>query len=80
MILHETSPYFLFDNCKFRNDKYKKNCARLALNREFKVIDSYTIEASCYGYEIKGSGTENLDGLIEQFKPKHLLKFGKTLL
>lgn len=64
-ILHNTSPYFQFDNCKFSNDKYKKNCARLSLNREFQLLDSYTIESSVFGYEVKGSGTENLDPIIE---------------
>jgi len=66
-ILHNTSPYFLFENCQFSNDKYKKNCARLAVARDFQLQDSYTIESSCFGYELKGSGTQNLDPVIEQF-------------
>lgn len=63
-ILHNTSPYFQFENCLFTEEKSKKNCARLAINRDFKLLDSYTIECSCFGYEIKGSGTANLDPLI----------------
>ena len=55
----------MFTNCRFSNDKYKKNCARLAVNREFGLIDSYTIESSCFGYEMKGTGTENLDPIVE---------------
>ena len=60
MILDNTSPYFEFDHCKFGNEKYKKNCARLGVFRDFDLNNSFTIEASCYGYDIKGS-----DDLIE---------------
>ena len=49
-ILDSISPYFSFDGCKFGNEKYKKNCARLGVFRDFDLNHSYTIESSCWGY------------------------------
>lgn len=74
MILDNTSAYFLFDNCKFGNEKYKANCARLGIHRDFKLLNSFTIEASCYAYDIKGTDE------VEQFKEDHFLKFGEHLV
>ena len=74
MILDNLSAYFQYDNCKFGNEKYKKNCARLSMVRDHNIVNSFTIEASCYGYEIKG--TEE----VEQFREDHFLKFGEHLL
>ena len=68
------SVYFSAENSKFGNEKYKKNCARLGIHRDFDIPHSYTIESSCYGYELKG--TEE----VEQFKEKHFLKFGEHLV
>lgn len=55
MILDNMSAFFQFDNCKFSNEKYKKNCARLGIHRDFNLNASYTVESSCYAYEIKGT-------------------------
>ena len=66
-------------NCKFGNEKYKRNCARLAIYRDFKQLDSYTIELSSYGYEIKGSGGGYEDNDVEEFKPVDFLNFGNHL-
>ena len=74
MLLDNMSAYFQFDNCKFNNEKYKRNCARLGVYRDFDLANSYTIESSCFGYEVKG--TEE----VEQFKEDHFLKFGEHLL
>lgn len=49
----DQSEYFKFDHCKFSNESYKRNCARLAIHRDFKLANSFTIEASCYGFEAK---------------------------
>lgn len=72
-ILNNTSKYFSFENCKFANEKYKKNCARLAVVRDFNIFHSYTIESSCWGYSIPYS-----DDTV-QFTPKDFLIFGKQL-
>jgi hypothetical protein len=52
-ILDSMSPYFKLENCTFKNEKYKRNCARLGIFRDFELTNSYTIETSCYGYEVK---------------------------
>ena len=44
------SPYFSYEGCKFGNEKYKKNCARLGVYRDFDLNYSFTIESSCWGY------------------------------
>jgi len=54
-ILSDLSPYFNLDSCKFANEQYKKNCARLAVIRDFNIFHSYTIEASCWGYSLNYS-------------------------
>ena len=73
MILDNMSAFFQFENCKFGNEKYKKNCARLGVHRDFHLNLSYTIESSCFGYEVKGTDE------VEQFKEYHFLKFGEHL-
>ena len=74
MILDNLSPYFQYDNCKFGNEKYKRNCARLGMFRDFNLVNSFTIESSCYAYEVKGTDE------VEQFREDHFLKFGEHLL
>ena len=54
-ILNEVSPYFNIESCKFANEQYKKNCARLAVIRDFGIFHSYTIESSCWGYSLNYS-------------------------
>ena len=72
-ILNNLSPYFGYENCKFGNEKYKKNCARLAIFRDFKLYHSYTIESSCWGY------THQHNDSTLQFKEIHFINFGKHL-
>ena len=87
-IMDNCSPYFMFKNCKFSNEKYKRNCARLAFYRDFNLIDTYTIESSCYGYEVKGSGKPANPALgIEEEPPEivqlnmdHFMEFSQQLL
>jgi hypothetical protein len=64
-------------HCKFNNEKFKRNCARLAFYRDFNLLDTYTIESSCFGFEVKGSGTEEEDPEIRQFNMDHFIKFGQ---
>ena len=72
-ILNNSSHYFNFEGCKFANEAYKKNCARLAVFRDFNIFHSYTIESSCWGYSIPYS-----DDTV-QWKESDLIKFGKHL-
>ena len=74
-ILDDGSAFFQFDNCKFSNEKYKRNCARLGVYRDFGQLNSFTIESSCHGWEVKGGA----HGETKQFKEFHLLMFGKEL-
>ena len=46
---------FQIDNSKFGNERYKRNCARLGVFRDFNIPNTFTIESSCYAYEIKGT-------------------------
>lgn len=79
-LLDSSSAYFLLQNCKWANEKGKKNCARLNIFRDFNVLDSYTIEASCWGYELKGTGNDEEDPEVEQFTGSYFLNFGEHLL
>jgi hypothetical protein len=70
----------LWENCKFANEKAKRNCARLAFYRDWGLLDTYTIESSCYCWKVKGTGEEEgEEPEIEQLKPPDFLKFGKQL-
>lgn len=82
MILENSSPYFLFKNCKFANEKGKRNCARLGIYRDFNIWDTYTIESSCWGYEIKGTGNpdEDEEPEVDSFTMQHFLEFGEHLV
>ena len=48
--LVQLSQYFSLAGCKFGNEKYKKNCARLGIFRDYDLTQSFTIESSCWGY------------------------------
>ena len=72
-ILSEISPYFSLEGCKIGNEKYKKNCARLCVFRDFSLPCSYTIEASCWGY------TDPASDYTYQFKELDFMKFGQHL-
>lgn len=79
-LLDINSPYFMLSNCKWANEKSKRNCARLSVYRDFGLLDSYTIESSCWGYEVKGTG-KNAEGPdIKQFSTGQFLEFGEQLL
>lgn len=79
-LLDANSAYFLLASCKWANEKSKRNCARLCIYRDFGILDTYTIESSCWGYEIKGTGNEEEDPEVEQFTSQYFLQFGEHLL
>lgn len=72
-LLDKISPYFSFEGCKFGNEKYKKNCARLGVYRDYDLNHSYTIESSCWGY------TEQETDATVQLTELALFKFGQHL-
>jgi hypothetical protein len=49
-ILSERTEMFRYYSCKFRLEKYKEGCARIALWRDFNITNCFTIECSAYGY------------------------------
>jgi len=75
LILDDMSEVFSIDNCRYNNDRQKKNCARLGIFNQYELDDSYTIESSCYGFESKTvEGTKTI-----QFTVRHFIEFGKSL-
>ena len=44
------SQVFRYASCKFRNERSKRKAARLVIWKEFKLANSYTVEASFYGF------------------------------
>ena len=69
LLLEEISPAFSFFDCNFRVHKSKMNTGRVVVNREFGVLNSYTIEISFLGHQVGGS--------IVHFKIEDLQKIGK---
>ena len=69
MLLDDMSEVFNMSSCSYNNAYYKKNCARLGIYKAFQLADSYTIETSCYGFEMK---TKKRSTII-QFNVQHLL-------
>jgi hypothetical protein len=54
-ILDQISPIFNKDNCSYNTSQFKKNCARLGMFNNQALVDSYTLECSCWGY-VDGEG------------------------
>lgn len=71
-IIGNTSDMFRVHSCRFRNEDYKENCARMFIEREFGVIFSYCIECSQQAYIDKNRN-------IIDFNESNLLLFGKHL-
>jgi len=51
LILDDMSDVFSLENCRYNNDKKKKNSARMSIFNTYKLADSYTVESSCFGFE-----------------------------
>ena len=82
MILENTSEYFSFDSSKFKNEQYKRYPSLFPCvinDRDFNLLDSYTIESSCYGYKPKKAIDIQDDKQIRVLTPYDLLKFGEHL-
>jgi hypothetical protein len=71
-LLAKMSPIFSLENCDFNTEASKRNCARLGIFNNHNLIDSYTIECSCWGFTFQDQ--------IIQFTVEHLLTFGKSLV
>lgn len=49
-LLSDETEMFRYHSCRFLNEKSKETAARIALNREFNIYNSFTLEASFHGY------------------------------
>ena len=59
---------FRFFSCKFKIEKYKENCARIAIWRDFNVTNCYTIETSALGFLNRDRETIPFStGLLQEF-------------
>jgi hypothetical protein len=73
-MLDEASEYFQFKKCRYNNEKYKRNCARLGINRDYGLANSYTIESSVWGYEKKDKRSTRMQELDKKDKEIELEK------
>jgi len=51
------TPYFRWASCRFRNERSKQKAARLVVWKQLKLMNTFTIEASFYGYLTKDRDT-----------------------
>ena len=59
---------FRFLSCKFKIEKYKENCARIAIWRDFNITNCYTIETSALGFLNRDRETIPFStGLLQEF-------------
>ena len=49
-LLSENMEMFRYKACKFREEKEKRNAARLVISKEFNILNSFTIEASFHAF------------------------------
>ena len=67
-IVSEISEMFRYYSCKFKLEKYKESCARIALWRDFNILNTFTIESSVFGYLSKDRQTIPFTGeLLSSF-------------
>ena len=59
-LLDEKTQMFRFYSCKFRIEKSKLRSARVALFKEFGIMNCFTLEASFHGFINKERTTEEL--------------------
>lgn len=70
-IFAKRSPMFSFQDCNFKVTANKMGTARVVVWREFKVVNSFTLEVSLYGYtsgdEVIPFNQESLETLGRDF-------------
>lgn len=74
---------FDYKNCRFKQDKYKLNTARVVVWNEMKVTNSFTLETSQFAKSInKISDVYGNETTVEsvQLKPLDLMKIAMSLL
>ena len=67
-LISERTEMFRFFSCKFKVEKYKENCARIAIWRDINITNCFTIESSSFGFINKDRETVHLlTGLLQEF-------------
>lgn len=66
------SPLYRYPACRFRNERSKRKAARLVIWKELKLTNSYTIEASFYGYIAADRSTV-------PFTQQHVMEAGEAI-
>lgn len=67
-LISERTEMFRYFSCKFRVEKYKENCARLAIWRDFNVTYTFTVETSQFGFLNAERETVRFNtGLLQEF-------------
>jgi hypothetical protein len=70
-MLHQSSTLFSFDNCHFKVHKSKEGTGRVVFWREYKILQSFTMESSL-------GGGEMISGRMEHFNTRHFKSAGRT--
>ena len=63
-ILAKRTPLFNYKDCRFKIDKCKLNTARVVCWNEFKITNSFTLEASMFGKMEVSSDNEKIYSLF----------------
>ena len=67
-LVSERTEMFRFFSCKFKLEKYKENCARIAIWRDFNITNCFTIESSQFGFLNRERETIPFSsGLLQEF-------------
>lgn len=67
-LVSERTEMFRFFSCKFKFEKYKENCARLAIWRDYNITHTFTIETSSFGFLNRNRETIHFNtGLLQEF-------------
>ena len=72
-LLSKRNPFFSYESCHFRLEKFKESTARIVNFKEFNIFASYTLEASFFGCEAPEPVN---DGHLDR---KHLESLGRDL-
>lgn len=77
---------FRFQSCKFKNQSYKENCARLYCDKEAGITYSFCLECSQQGYHTleHEPGEERIGETktfrhVKQFDQKSLMLIGRKM-
>lgn len=65
-LVSERTEMFRFFSCKFKFEKYKENCARLAIWKDFNITYTFTIETSSFAFLNRDTIHFNT-GLLQEF-------------